>query len=108
MAVDMTKLNQTIDALTSEVTQTEGRTDSAVALLRGQADAIKAAVATALADDDAADQGSIETANAAIEQVAQRFAAAGSKLADAIAANPGTGDGGTGGGGGPVPESRRR
>lgn len=89
MAVDMTKLNATITALTAQVQKTEGTEESAGALIAGFSQAIQQAVAAALTADDAADNGSIEAANAAISEVTARFAAADDKLGAAIAANSG-------------------
>lgn len=89
MAVDMTKLNATIAALTTQVQKTEGTEESAGALIAGFSQAIQQAVAAALTADDAADNGSIEAANAAISEVTARFAAADDKLGAAIAANSG-------------------
>jgi hypothetical protein len=89
MAVDMTKLNATIATLTAQVQKTEGTEESAGALIAGFSQAIQQAVAAALTADDAADNGSIEAANAAISEVTARFAAADDKLGAAIAANSG-------------------
>src|SRR5689334_10086947 len=95
MAADFTKLQTTIDALTAQVKATQGVEASAKALILGQADATKTAVAAALQADDAADQGSIDAANAAIDGVTSQFAASAADLGSAIPANPGPGPGPT-------------
>jgi len=88
VAVDLQKLNASIAALTAQVAKTEGTEASAGALITGFSEAIKKAVADALAADDAADQGSIDAVNAVIDEVTARFVAADDKLGAAIAAVP--------------------
>ncbi len=87
MPADTTALNAAITALTTQVAQTEGTEDSAVALIQGVSVAITKAVTDALAADNVADQGSIDAANAAIATVTARFTASAKKLGDAVAAN---------------------
>jgi hypothetical protein len=81
-------LQKALDDLTLEVAETEGVTESAVALIDGFAIQVTAAVEAALTADNAADQGSIDTSKAAIEAVRQRFAAAKDKLGAAVEAVP--------------------
>ena len=57
------------------------------ALLNGEAEAIKTAVAAALAEDDAADQGSIKAATDAITAVQTQFQASAATLGAAVTAN---------------------
>lgn len=91
MAVDYTKLNQTIAALTTQVAKTEGTEESAVALIKSfQTEVIKA-VAAALEANDAADQGTIDEATAAIEGVGARYIESADKLGAAVAASPSSG-----------------
>ncbi len=87
MASDFSALQAKIDALTAQVTATKTVEASAKALIIGQGDATKAAVAAALAADDAADQGSITAASTAIDGVTQQFAASAADLGSAIPAN---------------------
>lgn len=91
MSVNLSALQAQIDALTAQVTTTEGVEASAkaaiVGLLSGQADAIAAAVTAALQADDAADQGSIDAAVAAIPPVTQRFMDSAANLAAAVPAS---------------------
>ncbi len=70
--------------LESAVTEAEGVEASVVAFIGGFADKIKAAVADALAADDAADQGSVDTANAAVDAVTARVKGIAAGLAAAI------------------------
>jgi len=90
MGLDLTKLNQTITTLTDQVARTEGTEESAGKLIAGFSEAVKKAVTDALNADAAANQGSVDAASSAIDQVTARFAAADDKLGAAIAANPGT------------------
>jgi hypothetical protein len=76
-----------LDALVAEVAEMDTLVTSVVALLAGQAEAISKAVADALAADDAADQGSIDAAQVAIDGAVASFKAQGAKLAAAVAAN---------------------
>lgn len=89
MAADFTNLQKQIDALTTQVTNTEGVEASAALLLQNQATAIQTAVTAALTADNSADDASIAAANAAIQGVAARFQASADALGAAVAANPG-------------------
>lgn len=72
--------------LTSAVTEAEGVEASVLAFIQGFSDKIAKAVADALAADDAADQGSVDAANAAIAGVTDRVKAVSSALAAAVTA----------------------
>lgn len=87
MPANFAELNAAIVALTTQVTATEGVTDSAVALIDGFAAQVTKAVTDALTADDAADNGSISAANSAIADVLGRFKAAGDRLGVAVAAH---------------------
>lgn len=80
-----------LSGLTNQVAQTEGIEASATALINGFAAAITKAVTDALTADNAADQASVDAANAAIEAVRARFEASSKTLGDAVAANSGGG-----------------
>jgi hypothetical protein len=84
---DFTALQAKIDALTAQVTQTTTVEGSAVALLNGFAAQIQEKVQAALDADDAADQGSIQAAAAAIDGVTQQFVASATALGTAVVAN---------------------
>lgn len=86
--MDLSALNASIDALTTEVARTEGTEDSAGKLIAGFAAAIQKAVADALTADAAANSASIAAASKAITDVTARFVAADDKLGAAVAANP--------------------
>lgn len=83
MPVDLTALNASIAALTAQATATETVTDSAVVVLQGLADQIKAA----LDADNAIDAQNTAAAQAVVDQVTARFVASASKLGAAIPAN---------------------
>lgn len=85
---DFSTLNAAVTALTDKVTEAEGVGASAVALIAGFATLVTDAVAKALTEDDAADQGSITAANDAIAAVTARVTASSAALAAAVAANP--------------------
>ena len=87
MPADLTGLNAAIAALTTQVADTETKEASAIALIGGFATQVSKAVTDALTADDAADNGSIQAANEAIEAVRARFAASGAALGEAVAAN---------------------
>ena len=89
MAADFTALQQQIDALSTQVEATEGTEASAIKLIAGFSAAITKAVTEALTADDAADNGSIQAASAAIATVKDRFTQSAAALGDAVAANPG-------------------
>ena len=85
---DVQALNAAIAALTTQVAATEGTEDSAAALIAGFAAQVTKAVTDALTADNAADQTSIDAANAAIASVTTRFNASAEKLGAAVVANP--------------------
>lgn len=87
MPADFASLTAKITELTTQVESTESIEASAVALINGFAVQVTAAVAAALTADNAADQGSIDATNAAIEGVRARFAASGAALGAAVVAN---------------------
>ncbi len=87
MAANFAALQKAVDDAVAQATASETTDASAVALLNGQADAIKKAVTDALTADDAADQGSIDAATAAITNVNARFTAANNNLGTAVTAN---------------------
>ena len=89
MPVNVTALNASITALANQATATVGTEDSAELILNGFAAAISKAVSDALTADAAANQGSIDAAQAAIDQVTAQFSASAAKLGAAVAANPG-------------------
>jgi len=72
--------------LESAVTEAEGEVTSVEVFIQGFSDKIKAAVEAALTADNAADQGSVDAANAAIAQVTARVKTASAALAAAITA----------------------
>ena len=84
---DTTGLNAAVAALTDQVEQTETVEGSAVTLINGFAAEIQKAVTDALTADNAADQGSIDAANAAIAAVTARFNASAASLGAAVSAN---------------------
>lgn len=79
------------DALVAEVTKAKGVTASVVTFIQGIGDTIAAKVKEALDADDAADQGSVDAANAAIASAVADLVANNAALANAIVANPGPG-----------------
>lgn len=79
------------DALVAEVTKAKGVTASVVAFIQGIGATITAKVAEALAADDAADQGSVDAANAAIAAAVADLTANNAALANAIVVTPGPG-----------------
>ncbi len=87
MPADTTALNAAVAALTTQVAKTEGTEASAKALITGFSVAITKAVTDALTADNAADQASIDAANAAIATVTARFQASADDLGAAVAAN---------------------
>lgn len=88
MPADFSGLQATITALQAQVEATKGVEASAKTLIEGFGAAVTKAVADALAADDAADQGSIDAAKAAIDATTAEFAASASALGSAIPANP--------------------
>ena len=74
-----------LSSLIAAVDKSVGVKASAVALINGIAGKISEAVAAALAADDAADQGSIDAANAAIAAEVSRLTGSADELAAAIA-----------------------
>lgn len=81
---DVTALNAAVAALTDQVAATETVEASAKAAFEGFGAQIQAAVSAALTADNAADQGSIDAANAAIAGVTARFVASAAALGAAI------------------------
>ncbi len=77
-----------IDALAAATDRTVGLVASAVTFITNSGEIMKKAVADALAADDAADQGSIDAANAAIDAVVAKQTASADALAAALASNP--------------------
>ena len=77
-----------VDALVAAVDRAVGLQNSAIAFITNSAELMKAAVAAALAADDAADQGSIDAANAAIDAVVAKQTASSDELAAALASTP--------------------
>jgi hypothetical protein len=76
-----------LSGLIAAVTEAETVDASAVALIEGFAASVTAAVTAALQADDAADQGSIDAANTAIQGEVSRLVASKAKVATAITAN---------------------
>src|SRR4051812_5223709 len=89
MMADTTALNQAVADLATEVTNTTGIEASATALINGFAAAVTKAVTDALTADNAADQGSIDAATAAIAAAKTAFNASAGSLGAAVAANAG-------------------
>lgn len=73
--------------LLAAVTKAKGVNDSAVALINNFATIAAQKVADALAADDAADQGSVDAAVAAIKDAAAQLNASSDQVATAVAAN---------------------
>lgn len=90
MPADYSALNAAVQANVDQATATEGTEASAIVVLQGFAAQIIKAVSDALAADNAADQGSIDAAVAAVNTVTARYTASGAALGAAIAALPGT------------------
>lgn len=88
MPVDLSQLNASIAALTTEVARTETTEDGAGALIAGFSAAIATAVTQALQADSTVNAAAIAAANDAIAAVTARFVAADDKLGAAIAAVP--------------------
>ena len=86
---DTTALNAAVAALAEQVAATEGVEASATALITGFAAQITQAVTDALTADNAADQTSIDAANAAIAEVTARFKASSEALGAAVSAGGG-------------------
>lgn len=87
MAIDTTNITKAIADLTNQVAATEGTEASATALINGFAAQVTSAVTTALAADNAADQGTVDSVTAAINSVTTRFTASAAALGNAVAAN---------------------
>lgn len=79
-------LQARIEALSTQLAQTETVVDSAAALITGFAEQVKTAVTDALTADNAADDASITAASEAIDGVVAGFNAAREKLAAAVLA----------------------
>lgn len=84
---DFTALQAAITALTAQAAQNTSLEGSASGIITGFAAQITQAVIDALAADDAADQGSIAAATAAIAGVTSQFVASAAPLGAAIATN---------------------
>lgn len=84
---DFTTLKQKLTDLTSTVNSAVTVEGSAVALINGQADASKAAIAKALADNDAVDQAMIDQINGAVDSVRDSMVSSSSALATAVTNN---------------------
>lgn len=78
-----------LDGVVNAIDRAVGLQDSAVAFIQASGDVLKDAVRAALEADDAADQGSIDAAMAAIDLKVAEQTAASDRLAAALAANPG-------------------
>ena len=89
MPANFADLTAQIDALSAQAARTVGVEASAKQIITGFSTAITKAVSDALAADDAADQGSIDAAKAAIANVTTQFSASADDLGAAVAANPG-------------------
>lgn len=76
-----------LSALVAEVTRAQGVAASAIALINGFAARIQAAVDTALAADDAADEGTAQAVREAIAGEAAKLSEASAQLESAITAN---------------------
>ena len=85
---DFTVLNKAIADLTVQVAATEGTEASAVTLINGFSAQVTKAVTDALTADDAADAGSIATAQAAVATVTARFNASAAALGTAVVGTP--------------------
>lgn len=86
---DTTALAQAVADLTTQVAATQGVEARATALINGFAAQVTKAVTDALTADNAADQGSIDAAVAAIASAKDAFNTSASALGAAVAANPG-------------------
>jgi len=88
MAANFDALNAAIADLTTQVAATEGTEASAVTLINGFSTEVQAAVAAALAEDNAADETTIQAAHDAIAAVTARFTASAGVLGAAVASAP--------------------
>ena len=89
MALDFTALNNTITALTAQVTSTVGVEDSAEVLINGFSASVAKAVSDALAASDVTNQATLQAVTDAITGVTTQFTDSAAKLGTAVAANPG-------------------
>jgi hypothetical protein len=85
----MPGINIDLSGLTAQLAKTKGVNASVKAFIQKILGDTAKAVADALAADDAADQGSIDAANAAIAAVTAEYAGESDALASAIVTNPG-------------------
>lgn len=85
--VDLTALNAAIERARAQAEKTAGTEDSAAVIIAAIREQIIAAVTKALTEDAAANQGSIDSAVAAINGTLDVFAEHDDKLGAAIAAN---------------------
>ena len=74
--------------IVNAVTEAEGVKDSVLAFISGVGTKISEAVTAALIADNAADQGSVDAANAAILAVTDKLKANSAAIVAALAANP--------------------
>jgi hypothetical protein len=87
MIVPFTDLDAAVRDLETAVAENETVDESAITLISGFSDVVKTAVTEALQDDDAADEGSIQAAQAAIASATARMTASSAKLGAAVVAN---------------------
>lgn len=79
--------NLDLSGVIAEVERAKGIQASAVALINGIGAKIAAAVTAALQADDAADQGSVDAAVAAVNEVVAGLKSSSDELGAAVAAN---------------------
>jgi len=87
MPANFTNLTAAIEEAVAQATASTTLEGSATALLKNVGAAQEAAVTAALQADDAADQGSIDVAVAAIKDTTAKYVASAGPLGEAIAAN---------------------
>ncbi len=76
-----------LDAVIAATERAVGLQDSATAFITNSGELVKEAVRAALEADDAADQGSIDAAMAAVNDVVSRLTGSSDRLAVALDAN---------------------
>jgi len=86
MPADFTNLNTSLTALTDEVTATEAGNASTIVFIQGVGQRMSEAVTAALTADAAANQTTIDAANAAITDLTNRLVATASTVTTALAA----------------------
>jgi len=87
MAADYTALNAAVEAAAAQAEKTRGTEASAAVIIAAIQVQVTKAVTDALKADDAADQGSVDAATAAIASTVKAFADSDDVLGAAIAAN---------------------